>query len=44
MDFKKKIALLLSIVTIIVSLSTAAFAGPIHAPPSPIRDSIVEKF
>ncbi|MBZ2175317.1 hypothetical protein K8M07_08655 [Schnuerera sp. xch1] len=42
MKIKKKLIILLTIITIITSLSTVAIAGSNCAPPLPIRDSIVQ--
>lgn len=44
MNTKKKLAVFLSIITIITFLGTVVLAEPIHVPPKPIRDSIVEEF
>ncbi|WP_269077332.1 hypothetical protein [Schnuerera ultunensis] len=41
---KKKIALLLSTITIITCLSAAVSVSSYYIPPRPIRDSIVEEF
>lgn len=41
---KKKIAILLSIMTILASFSSISFAGKgedVHIPPPPIRDSVI---
>ncbi|WP_272879089.1 hypothetical protein [Clostridium sp. Cult2] len=44
MNFKRKLAIVLSVITVITLLSTVAFAKPIHVPPEPIRDSIILEF
>lgn len=44
MNIKKKVALFIAIVTVLINLSATVFAGAVFVPPLPIRDSIVEEF
>lgn len=38
---KKKLVALLTIISILASISTVAFAGELNIPPAPIRDSVI---